>query len=70
MDDDGHQLLMRLAGALWLTLFAVLVTFIVGVIIWAVAGPTVAILIFAAALVLFVWLPLKARGTTKSPPHH
>ena len=62
----------KLIGALWLTLFGLLLTFLMGVVVWAVAGPTLAIVIFAIVLVVFVWFPLAARkrGTTKSPPHH
>lgn len=59
----------RLASAVWVTLFALLLTFIMGVVVWAVAGPTLALVIFACEFVLFVWLPWRAR-TTKSPPHH
>lgn len=58
-----------MAAAIWLALFGILLVFVVGVIIWAVAGPVLAILIFAAAVILFVWLPWRARRTTKTPPH-
>lgn len=52
---------MKLAGAIWLTLFAILLTFIMGVVVWAFAGPTMAIAIFLAAVLLFVVLPARAR---------
>lgn len=56
----------KVAAAVWVTLFGLLLTFIMGVIVWAVAGPLLAIVIFAAVFVLFVWLPYR---TTKRPPH-
>lgn len=59
----------RVAAAVWVALFGILLTFVMGVIVWAVAGPTLAILIFAAVLILFVWLPARMRRTTKRPPH-
>lgn len=52
----------RIAGAIWVTLFGVLLTFVMGVIVWAVAGPVLAILIYVAAIVLFIVLPFKLRG--------
>ena len=48
---------MKLAGMIWLALFGVTLTFIMGVIVWALAGPTEAVAIFAAAVLLFVALP-------------
>lgn len=59
----------RLAAAIWVALFGLLLTFVMGVIVWAVAGPTLAVLIFAGAVILFVWLPARATRTTKRPPH-
>lgn len=56
-----------IANAIWLALFGILLTFVMGVIVWALAGPTMSLIIFAVALILFVWLPWKTR---KSPPHH
>jgi len=52
---------MKLAGAIWLTLFAITLTFVMGVVVWAFAGPTMATVIFVAAILLFVVLPARAR---------
>ena len=58
---------MNLAAGIWLALFGILATFIMGVVVWALAGATEAIIVYAAVVLLFVWLPWKTR---KSPPHH
>lgn len=50
----------KIFSGLWLALFGILLTFIVGVIIWAVAGPTEAIIIFVVAFALFGVLPVYA----------
>jgi hypothetical protein len=50
----------KIARGLWVTLFALLLTFIVGGIIWAFAGTTYTVVIFALAIGLFVVLPLSA----------
>ena len=61
--------MMRIAGAIWVALFGILLTFVMGVIVWAVAGPTLALVIYAGAILLFVVLPYRLSRTTKSPPH-
>ena len=57
---------MKLAWAIWTTLFGVLLTFVMGVIVWSLVGPVFALIIYAAAVFLFVWIPYR---TTKRPPH-
>ena len=52
---------MNVAGMVWLTLFGILLTFVMGMVVWAFAGPTMAIVIFGAAVLLFVVVPAAAR---------
>ena len=49
---------VKLASGVWMLLFGILLLFVVGVIVWALAGPVA----FAAVAVLVVALPLYLWG--------